>query len=269
LFNGSHHLKSMYNGLQLNRPFVCVSPWSLRPDVTAAVGSLCGSVHVREEKRVSFVTTQPGRVAIAVGCVLVSAAAGCSSRSPGSTPSTPASTSAVAPLPAASAVAPLPAASAVQDESIPGIGATRANWDDSHTPNAANDNGSVYGDDPSLPEYLTPSGAVYSYVDDRGTGRIQSYNLNMHTIDPNEVLPRVRQELPSDATVAWDLLRDKCYRVAFNSPTLQAAGHYMAKAQLQYIQEDGTLATSPRGFNVATLWLDEAGSPPDREADCD
>jgi hypothetical protein len=36
-----------------------VSPWSLRPDVTAAVGWLCGSVHVREEKRMSFVTTQP------------------------------------------------------------------------------------------------------------------------------------------------------------------------------------------------------------------
>ena len=103
--------------------------------------------------------------------------------------------------------APRPAASAVQDESIPGIGATRGRaWDDSHTPNAAGANG--YGDDPSLPEYLTPSGAVYSYVDDRGTGRIQSYNLIMHPVDQLEVLRRLRQELPSDATVAWNLVLD-------------------------------------------------------------
>jgi hypothetical protein len=199
------------------------------------------------------------RVAVAVGCVLVSAAAGCSSRSPGSTPSTPASTS---------AVAPLPATSAVQGESIPGIGATRAAWDASHTPNAANNNGSVYGDDPSLPEYLTPSGAVYSEVSDQGTGRIQVYELSMHTVDPPEVLRRVRQELPSDATVAWDLSFDQCYRVAFNSPTLQAAGHYMAEVLLAYIQEDGTTATRPDRFNIASFWLDEAGSPPNPEKGC-
>jgi hypothetical protein len=207
----------------------------------------------------SFVTAQPVRVAIAVGCVLVSATAGCSSRSPGSTSSTPASTS---------AVAPLLAASAVQGESIPGIGATRANWDGAHTPNAADNNGSAYGDDPSLPDYLTPSGAVYSYVQDQGTGRIQYYNLNMHTLDPHEVLRRVQQELPSDATFAWDLPLDQCYRVAFNSPTLQAAGNYMAEVQLQYVQEDGTTATSPDRFNVASFWLTEASSPPNPENGC-
>ena len=199
------------------------------------------------------------RVAVAVGCVLVSAAAGCSSRSPGSEPSTPASTS---------AVAPLPATSAIQDESIPGIGATRAAWDASHTPNAANNNGSAYGDDPSLPSYLTNDGAVYSDVGDLGTGRIQVYDLSMHTVDGDEVLRRLRQELPSDATVAWDLTLNQCYRVAFNSPTLQAAGHYMAAVQLQYIQEDGTTATNPDRFNIASFWLDEAGSPPDREKGC-
>ena len=205
----------------------------------------------------SFVTTQPVRVAIVVGCVLVSAAAGCSSRSPGSTSSTPASTS---------AVAPLPATSAVQDESIPGIGATQAAWDDSHTPNTAAANG--YGHDSSLPEYLAPGGAVYSDVSDHGTGRIQVYYLNMHTVDRFAVLPRVRQELPSDATVAWDLIRDHCYRVAFNSPTLQAAGDYMAEVQLQYIQEDGRKATSSDRFNQALFWLEGAGSPPDSENDC-
>ena len=207
----------------------------------------------------SFVTAQPVRVAIAVGCVLVSAAAGCSPRSVGSTSSTPASTS---------AVAPLPATSAVQDESIPGIGATRAAWDDSHTPNAANNNGSVYGDDPSLPEYLTPSGAVYSEVSDQGTGRIQVYSLSMHTVDRFEVLRRVRQELPSDATVAWDRMADHCYRAAFDSPTLDAAGHYMADVLFEYIQEDGTKAASPDRFNHAVFWLDGAGSPPDPESRC-
>lgn len=198
------------------------------------------------------------RVAIAVGCVLVIAAAGCSSRSLGSTPSTPASRS---------AVAPRPATSAIREESIPGIGATRANWDDSHTPNAANNDGSAYGDDPSLPSYLADNGAVYSGVDDQGTGRIQAYNLSMHTVEAKEVLQRVWQELPSDATAAWDLTFDQCYLVAFNSPTLEAAGHYMADAQLEYIQEDGTRATSPDRFNHASFWLYEAGSPPPKALD--
>jgi hypothetical protein len=151
---------------------------------------------------------------------------------------------------------------------IPGIGATRANWDDSHTPNAANDNGLEYGDDSSLPSYVAPSGAVYGAVNDQGTGRIQFYDLSMHTVAGEEALRRVRQELPSDATVAWDLTFDQCYRVAFSSATLQAAGHYMADVQLEYIQEDGSRRTSPDTFNHAWLWLDTAGSPPNREMDC-
>jgi hypothetical protein len=125
-----------------------------------------------------------------------------------------------------------------------------------------------YGDDPSLPSYLTTNGAEYSAVSDQGTGRIQVYELRMHTVDADEVLRRVRQELPSDATVAWDLTFDQCYRVAFNSPTLQAAGHYMAEVLLAYIQEDGTTATSPDRFNIASFWLDEAGSPPNPENGC-
>jgi hypothetical protein len=106
-------------------------------------------------------------------------------------------------------------------------------------------------------------------VDDKGTGRIQVYAMNMHTVDRSQVLPRVWQELPSDAKVAWDLMRDQCYRVAFNSPTLQAAGDYMAEVQLQYIQEDGTKATSSDSVNQAVFWLDGAGSPPDRDDGCD
>ncbi len=208
----------------------------------------------------SFVTTRPMRVAVVAGCVLVSAATGCSSRTWRSAPSTPASTS---------AVAPPPATSAVQHKSLPGVGATRGAWDASHPPNAANNDGSVYDNDPSLPSYLTPDGAVYSYVDDQGTGRIQSYNLNMRTSDLHEVLSRIRyEELPSDATVAWDQTLNHCYRVAFNSATLEAAGHYMAAVQLEYVQEDESWATSPNRFNVASIWLEEAGSPPNPEAGC-
>jgi hypothetical protein len=198
------------------------------------------------------------RVAVGVGCVVVSAAAGCSSPSPGSAPSTPASASA----------ASLRATSAIRDEPIPGIGATRAAWDASHTPNGANPNGSAYGDDPSLPLYLAPGGAVYSDLGDLGTDRVQFYDLNMHTVEVNEALRQVLRELPPDATVAWDLPLDQCHRVAFNSATLQAAGHYMVDVQLEYIQEDGMTATSPDRFNKASFWLDEAGSPPNPEKGC-
>jgi hypothetical protein len=208
------------------------------------------------------------RVVMAVGCVLISAAAGCSSNSPQSAPSTSASVSAVAPPSKTSAVAPLAETSAVQDESIPGIGATRAAWNATHTPNAANGNGSVYGLDRSLPSYLSDTGAVYTDVDDRGTGRIQTYTLNMHTVEGAEVLRRVVQELPSDAKVAWDVMLGQCYQVAFNSATLEAAGNYMPEVRLEYIQEDGTKAKSPDRFNVALFWLEGAGSPPDPDSRC-
>lgn len=192
------------------------------------------------------------RVVIAVGCALVSVVAGCSSRSAAGT----------------SAPAPTPAAAAVRAELIPGIGATRASWDATHTPNAASNNGTDYGNDPSLPSYLTNNGAVYRDVDDLGTGRIQAYTLAMHTIDAEQVLRQLRQELPSDATVAWHLTRDQCYRVAFNSPTLEAAGHLMAEAELQYIQQDGTPAMGPDRFNTASIFLEDAGTPPDPEKGC-
>jgi hypothetical protein len=202
----------------------------------------------------SFASTRPVRVAIALGCVLVSAAAGCSRERASTTPAS------------SSTVVLVPAASAVQGEKIPGIGATRAAWDDSHTRNTATANG--YGRDPSLPQYLAPNGAVYSDVSDRGTGRILAYSLNMHTVDRFAVLPRVWQELPSDARVAWDGMRDHCYRVAFNSPTLQAAGDFMVEVQLQYIQADGKKARSSDRFNQAFFWLDGAGSPPDVANGC-
>jgi hypothetical protein len=189
------------------------------------------------------------RVLVAVACVLVSATAGCSARSLASAP----------------AVAPRPALSA---QSIPGIGASRPHWDATHTANEANNDGSAYGQDASLPSYLTPSGAVYSGVNDQGSGRIQFYDLNMLPVDGNEMLRRVRRELPSDAQVAWDLTFDQCYRLAFNSPALQAAGGYMADVQLEYIQEDGSRRTGPDMFNHAWIWLDKAGSPPNPESDC-
>lgn len=198
----------------------------------------------------------------AVGCVLVSlASAGCSSSSPASTPTT--TSTVVAP-----SIPPAPATAAVADPSIPGIGATRHDWDATHAPNANFNNGMVYGDDDSLPSYLSNQGAVYFGVSDLGTGRIQVYYLNMHTVDRDGALAQVRQELPSDATVAWDLNLDQCYRVAFNSATLDAAGHYMAEVQIEDIQEGGSPAISPHRFNQASFQLDAAGSPPTPDIGC-
>jgi hypothetical protein len=158
--------------------------------------------------------------------------------------------------------------SAVQDESTPGIGALRAYWDATHAPNAASDDGSAYGNDPSLPSYLSPTGAVYGGVDDGGTGRIQVYDLSMLPVDGNEMLRRIRRELPRDATRAWDLTFDQCYRIGFNSPTLQSVGHYMAEVQLEYVEPDGTRMSNPDAYNHAWVWLDKAGSPPNSESDC-
>lgn len=195
---------------------------------------------------------------LVVGWISVSSA-GCSSMPTASSAGTPARTS--------SAASP-PTTSAIREELIPGIGSKRANWDATHTLNVANDSGADYGDDPSLPTYLTNNGAVYRDVGDLGTGRIQVYTLVMHTVDAQQVLRKLRHELPSDASIAWDVMRDRCYRVAFHSPALEAAGRFMVETELQYIQPDGTLATSPDRFNLASIWLDEVGAPPDPEKDC-
>lgn len=194
------------------------------------------------------------QVVIAVGCVLVSASAGCSSGLPDRTR---ASTPALAPV-----------ASAVKDLSMPGIGATRADWDAAHTPNAAFNNEKVYGDDPSLPSYLAANGAVYIEVFDLGTERIQTYQVNMHTAARDQALARVRQELPSDAKVVWDLTFNHCFRVAFASATLKTAGHYMAEVQLEDLKADGTTAMNPHTFNQAKFQLDVAGSPANPQIDC-
>jgi hypothetical protein len=193
------------------------------------------------------------RVVIAVGCVSIGAA-GCSSGLPGST--------------AASATPVAPTTSAVKDPLIPGIGATRADWDASHTPNPAFNKGMVYGENPGLPTYLAAHGAIYIEVFDLGTGRIQSYNLNMRAAGRHQALARVRQELPSDAKVAWDLRLNHCYRVAFASATLEAAGHYMAEVQLDFLKADATTAMSPHSFNRGSFQLDVAGSPPNPVINC-
>ncbi len=194
---------------------------------------------------------------------VLSAAAGCSSASPISTPNTSASPS---------AASPLPPVSAVEDPSIPGIGATRQDWDASHAPNPDSDKfdkGAVYGYDPSFPFYLSGSEhAVYFAVSDMGTNRIQSYILNMHPVDRDDALARVRQELPSDATVAWDLTHDQCYRVAFDSARLQAVTGDMAIVQLEDLQEGGKPAPSPHQFNQAMFSIGIAGEKPTPDIGC-
>jgi hypothetical protein len=107
---------------------------------------------------------------VAVGCVLVSVvSAGCSSDPSGTSPT------------GTSTVAPPPATRAVKDPSIPGIGATREDWDASHTPNPTYNNGAVYGYDPSLPYYLVGSAAAV-YIGVSGRQRIDDYGLNMDVL---------------------------------------------------------------------------------------
>jgi hypothetical protein len=78
----------------------------------------------------------------------------------------------------------------------------------------------------------------------------------------------VGMDLHRRRSVLVRMTEAECYHVAFNSATLEAAGYYMAEVQLEYIQQDGTKATSPDRFNVATFWLDEAGSPPNPASGC-
>jgi len=189
------------------------------------------------------------RIVIAVGCVLV-ATAGCSARLVGGAPV------------GASTLEP------ARHPAISGIGAKRVDWDATHTPNPAFNNEMVYGQDASLPSYLAANAAVYIEVSDLGTDRIQSYWLNMHTAARDHALARVLRELPSDASVAWDLSFNHCFRIAFASATLEAAGNYMAEVQLEDLKPDGTMATRPRTFNQAKFQLDASGSPPNPQIDC-
>ena len=140
--------------------------------------------------------------------------------------------------------APTSASPAVlRDPSIPGIGATRADWDASHRPTPSFDNGMVYGYDPSLPRSLADQGQVYFAVQDAETKtgrRITHYFLNIKASDRADAIERVKQELPSYAAEASHLNLDSCYRVQFKSPTLEAAqpGN-MVEVQIQFMQDDG------------------------------
>jgi hypothetical protein len=128
----------------------------------------------------------------------------------------------------------------------------------------------VYGYDPSLPDDLAPNGGVYvelSAAKIAGVERIDTYTLNMHAADREDALARVRQELPADATVAWDLKLGQCYQVAFISATLEAAAHRMAKVQLQE-RQGATLAPSPHRFNQVVVDLDPVGTKPTPSIGC-
>jgi len=159
----------------------------------------------------------------------------------------------------------------VADPSIPGLGATRNDWDASHTQNPDFDNDEVFGYDPRLPRYLSANGAVYIAVLDEdlnGTTRIDSYMLNMQRdANRDDALARVRQELPSDLTVAWELPLEKCYRVAFNSPKLGAMQR-MALVQLEHIEDNGSLEVNPHTFDQASFTLGTVGASPDPDIDC-
>lgn len=201
-------------------------------------------------------------VLVATGCVLVTVVPGCSSDS-----------KARAQGASGDVLATTPATSVIKPPSIPGIGATRADWDASHTRNAEADSAfdsadSAFGDDPSLPSYLAPHGAIYTEVSDLGTGRIQVYGLNLRPSDQDGALARARQELPPDATLAWVLSLDKCYRATFNSETLRAAGPYMAEVQLEYAKESGSKVPNPDRFNRAVFTLYTVGTSPNPDTGC-
>lgn len=161
------------------------------------------------------------------------------------------------------------AARTVKDPSIPGLGATREDWDASHTPTPGLDPEGAFGSDPTLPTYVANRGAVYAAVSDDqiyGVRRITGYMLHMHSVDRQEALARVRQELPADASMVWELKLDQCYRVGFESPELAAFGR-MAMVQLQNFQPGG-LTSDPTTYNEADFEATSAGSHSDPSIAC-
>lgn len=149
---------------------------------------------------------------------------------------------------------------------ITGIGADPSVWDSTHNENPYFDNGQVYGDDPTLPSYLSNHGAVYFGV--QKTGWVSSYGLNMATATEDDAITRIRQELPADATELWRVPLDKCHRMAFNSPTVDDdLGPTVIIVQLEDVQEDGSSAHDPQVFNQALF--DTSGTPqPNPEIGC-
>ena len=173
------------------------------------------------------------------------------SRPPVTTPTAPTSLSAT-----------LPTLSA-----LTGIGASSAQWEASHTPNPTFDNGRVYGNDPSLPSYLSNHGAVYIDVR-RASDRIVSYDLNMKPADLSDVIERVRRELPPDATLVWSQQMDTCYRVNFESPTLTSIFHASETIELVDIGPDGANTADSGVFNQAEFMTPGIVSTPDPDFGC-
>ncbi len=163
----------------------------------------------------------------------------------------------------------MPTARSVKDPSIPGLGATREDWDASHTPTPGLNPEGAFGSDPTLPTYVANKGAVYAAVTDEqiyGLSRITGYTLHMHSVDRQEALARARQELPADSSMVWELKLDQCYRVGFESPELAKFGR-MAMVQLQEFQPGGLTTDSSR-YNEADFEAFAAGSHSDPSIGC-
>jgi hypothetical protein len=102
---------------------------------------------------------------------------------------------------------------------------------------------------------------------DDGVERIDTFTLNLHLPDRDVALARVRQELPADATVAWDQELGQCYLAEFTGPTLETVAHAKVKVELLK-RESGTLAPHPREFNQAVVDLVPVDLPPSPGLGC-
>ncbi|AFA72317.1 hypothetical protein GPOL_c12620 [Gordonia polyisoprenivorans VH2] len=132
---------------------------------------------------------------------------------------------------------------------LTGLGSTTEQWDAAHQENSFFNNGQVYGDDPSLPDYLANHGAVYFGVQFIGD-TVYGYSLNMHTLDKTAAIARAQQELPDDAVQTWEIPLSGCVRVAFTSQKLkEALGSPTVNVDLADIQSDGSSHPSPTEFN--------------------
>lgn len=153
-----------------------------------------------------------------LGAVLTAALAGCGSSRSSSTP--PNSSSAAAPRP--SATGSRSAAAALPDH-LAGFGATVAAWSSAHQEDGQFAPGSVYNEDPSLPDINGNTGADYTEVQPQD-GRILAYDLHFRNVPIREAKAIIlSNELPPDTQVLWFSVKDTCAFWLLRSRTLGRA----------------------------------------------
>lgn len=139
-------------------------------------------------------------------------------------------------------------------DSLTGLGATDAVWNAHHVPDGKFAAGSVYDPDPAVERPMNPDD-FFDVMHDHA--RVVALSM---AFPPSTTINEAKQAafhlFPSDAEVAWFMVKDSCAQMAVKSAALTAAVPSMSNGVLisfDTLQSDGNGTYEQDGVNEAIV----------------